>query len=135
LQAPWVYHVGRALGQLRGAPMSDFHFVPLEREEVQRVFRESGTIVDIEHPGQHGLTMRTIETIGAGKKLITTNAYVQEHDLFHPDNVYVMPRGRPTVPCGFLESPATPLPPAVLMRYSLAGFMNDLLDQSVSSPQ
>ena len=94
---------------------------------VQSVFSASLSILDIEHPNQVGLTMRTFETLGASKKLVTTNAGVRDYDFFSPSNVYVIDRVNPRVPKDFLDSPYVPLPDSVRARYSIAGWLNEIL--------
>ena len=45
----------------------------LTYEEYMEILRNSNVILDISHPKQTGLTMRTIETLSLGKKILTTN--------------------------------------------------------------
>lgn len=46
---------------------------PMNYEKVQRVIMESQNVLDISHPLQSGLTIRTIEALAAGCHLLTTN--------------------------------------------------------------
>lgn len=129
LQAPWMFWAHK-LGNpaYRGASIKNFHFDPLPRAEVQTVFFNSLAILDIEHPGQTGLTMRTFETMGANKKLITTNALVKETDFFNPENILVIDRlNVPNIPDSFLRTPYVPLPDATYKKYSLTGWLGDVL--------
>lgn len=129
LQAPWVFWAHK-LGNpaYRQASKNDFCFDPLSKAAVQSIFLNSLAILDIEHPGQTGLTMRTFETIGAGKKLITTNALVKETDFFKPENILVIDRNRvPKIPDAFLHTAYEPLPVAVYKKYSLAGWLDEVL--------
>lgn len=129
LQAPWVYHVYR-LGKrdMRTALRSEFKFNALDRETVQRVFSRSRAILDIEHPRQHGLTMRTFEAMGSHKKLITTNVQVQECDFFNEQNICVIDRANPVVPRNFLESPFSLISADLYHRYSVEGWMDEVLE-------
>ena len=129
LQAPWVFWAHK-LGNpaYRRASRSDFRFEPLSKVAVQRIFLNSLAILDIEHPGQTGLTMRTFETVGAGKKLITTNALVKESDFFKPENILLIDRDRvPKIPDSFLCTAYEPLPVAIYQKYSLAGWLDEIL--------
>jgi hypothetical protein len=129
LQAPWVFWAHK-LGNpaYRRASMSDFRFKPLSKAAVQSILLDSLAILDIEHPGQTGLTMRTFETIGAGKKLVTTNALVKESDFFKPENILVIDRDRvPKIPDSFLHTAYEPLSAAVYQKYSLAGWLDEVL--------
>jgi hypothetical protein len=136
LQAPWMFWVHK-LGNsaYREASMEDFRFYSLAKAEVQEVFFNSLAILDIEHPGQTGLTMRTFETMGARKKLITTNAMVQATDFYRPENILVIDRATvPKIPSSFLDSPYVPLPDAIYKKYSMVGWINDLLPSTVLKP-
>lgn len=129
LQAPWVYHAYRVSNQaMRQARRDEFQFEPLNKMALQSVFSRSLAIVDIEHPRQRGLTMRTFETTGSHKKLITTNAQVREYDFFNDNNICIVDRAEPRVPSAFLESPFTPLLPALYRRYSIEGWVDEVLD-------
>ena len=44
-------------------------------------------MLDVSHSAQTGLTIRTIETIGARRKLITTNTEVVKYALYDPSRV------------------------------------------------
>ncbi len=129
LQAPWVYHAYRMTNQdMRQARRDEFEFVPLNKTALQSVFSRSFAIVDIEHPQQRGLTMRTFETMGSHKKLITTNAQVRDYDFFNDDNICVVDRATPRVPSAFLESPFVPVAPELYRRYSIEGWVDEVLD-------
>jgi hypothetical protein len=95
---------------------------------VQSVFAESLAVVDIEHPNQRGLTIRTFETIGAGKKLITTNKSVVNYDFYSSGNVFVIDRAKPEIPLNFLMTPAAQYSSEILYRYSLAGWIDEIFE-------
>ncbi len=52
---------------------TDFIYKQLSITEMSEITDKSNIIVDLELSTQSGLTMRTIETHGMHKKLITTN--------------------------------------------------------------
>lgn len=127
LQAKWVLIVYRILNPaFRDASASTFSFTPLGREESSHIFWRSDAILDIEHPRQVGLTMRTFETLGARKKLVTTNIEVRDYAFFDDANVCVIDRKAPVVPEDFLTSPMKPASAATLARYSLAGWVDEI---------
>ena len=94
---------------------------------VSRVCRSSRATLDVEHPLQRGLTMRTIETLLSGKKLITTNRHILDSDLFHPSRVHVISRQMPKVPKCFYDEPFEPLSNAIGVTYSLRHWIVDLI--------
>jgi hypothetical protein len=128
LQAPWVYQYYRATKPfMRGAKKEEFHFVPLDKTTVQSVFARSRAVLDIEHPKQRGLTIRTFETMGAQKKLVTTNKLIEDYDFFASGNVCVVDRMAPQLSKEFLETPFVPYTDEMLYRYSLAGWLDEVL--------
>lgn len=71
--------------------------------------------------------MRTIETLLAGKKLITTNRHILESDLFHPSRVLLISRSAPRVDDAFLGLPFKPVEDALRKSYSCEGWALQLL--------
>lgn len=129
LQAPWVYHAYRLSNQgMRHARRDEFEFAPLNKSVVQSVFSRSLAIVDIEHPRQRGLTMRTFETMGSHKKLITTNTQVRDYDFFNDSNICIVDRANPRIPNRFLQTPFIPVMPELYRRYSIEGWVDEVLD-------
>jgi len=104
---------------------------PMAAEAVQAVVDSARTIVDIEHPRQRGLTMRSIETLLAGRKLVTTNALICDSDLFDESRVCIIDRRRPSIPPTFLRSSFAPLSAAQRARHSVGGWVDELLHPRV----
>lgn len=71
---------------------SFFIFKPIPINRMIELYQQSRCIVDISHPNQTGLTMRTIETLGRNKKLITTNAAIKYESFYNEEQIYVMDR-------------------------------------------
>jgi hypothetical protein len=93
----------------------------------QEVVRHSRAVVDVEHPLQIGMTMRTIETLLSGKKLITTNAAVMKSNLYHVSRVAVIDRAMPRICDEFLATPFLSIPKDVQQSYELHGWLKRLL--------
>jgi hypothetical protein len=93
----------------------------------QEVVRQSRAVVDIEHPSQTGMTMRTIEALLNGKKLITTNAAVMNSSLYHFSRVAIIDRTMPRICDKFLAMPFLPIPDNVKQSYELHGWLKRLL--------
>lgn len=130
LQANWVYWSYKFTNQdFRNAPMSAFRFDPLSRSAVLDIFHSSFAVLDIEHPRQTGLTMRTFETLGSSKKLVTTNSGVRDYEFYHPQNVHILDRAAPNIPALFFDTPYMPVSSEIYRRYSLAGWLDDLLER------
>jgi hypothetical protein len=128
LQAPWVFWLKKITNSsFYGVSIDRFKFTPLKKNEVEDVFFESFAILDIEHPKQTGLTMRTFEALGAKKKLITTNQHVKNYDFYHPDNILVINRKSSfSVPKSFFIQPYRELPVEKYIKYSLNGWLTEI---------
>lgn len=105
---------------------SDISFSPMKPEQIRAVYDDSRCILDVEHVAQRGLTMRTIEMVGMGKKLITTNAGIQKYDFYDPANICVIDRNDPVVPADFWDKQYTPIPQNIIDRYSLESFVREI---------
>lgn len=112
----------------RKVHMSDIHFTAMSAEQVRRIYDTSRCILDIEHISQWGLTIRTIEMIGMGKKFITTNADIKEYDFYSPNNILILDRDNPQIPAEFWDAPYEPIPQQIINRYSLETFVRDLFE-------
>lgn len=85
------------------------------------------------HPLQTGLTMRTIESIGAQKKLITTNRDIVNYDFYRPENILIVDRERPAVDAEFLAEPYIGLDETIYHRYSLREWPREIFSDSGTS--
>ena len=120
----WWYRLTKP--EFRGTRAAEFFYQPLPYQEVMRVFAASIAILDVEHPEQRGLTMRTLEVIGAGKKLITTNATIKNYPFYEPTRVSLVARGNPEIPQDFFKDPAGATPPGVIERYEIHEWANEV---------
>ena len=129
IQAPWVYWV-RKLTHLKfmKSKFSDFKFKPMSKEAVQELFMNSRIIIDIEHPNQTGLTMRSIEALGAQKKIITTNASIADYDFYNDSNILIIDRSSPRVPNSFLYTEYHPVSENIYHRYRLSSWLDEILE-------
>ena len=75
---------------LRAIPREWITFDPVSRAELENISQQSEYIIDIHHPAQTGLTMRTWETLSKGYRLITTNPSILLHCV--DDSVVVIDR-------------------------------------------
>ena len=75
--------------ELRHAHYKEFNYTPLTEKQIINVISKSDIILDAPQDGQKGLTIRTIEALGAKKKLITTNQEVKNYDFYRKENIYV----------------------------------------------
>lgn len=114
--------------EFRLVPKSFFRFKQIPTSEIAIIFSLSQAILDIQHPLQTGLTMRTIETIGAGKKLITTNHDIKNYDIYNENNICLIDRTSSSVEDGFLKSTYIPLDKDLRYKYSLEGWIYSIFN-------
>ncbi|MEZ9269375.1 lipopolysaccharide biosynthesis protein, partial [Vibrio splendidus] len=114
-------------GELQGLKLSDVSFSSMSRTEVVSLVEKTNTIIDICHPDQIGLTMRTIEMLGAEKKIITTNSQVLSYDFYHPNNIlYVDGKTSPETINEFVDVPYSPLECELRNKYSINSWIESL---------
>ena len=89
----WVRKV--FLRQYKYGNIKDFSFAPLSQNKITHIIENSRVILDINHPLQSGLTSRTLESLGADRKLITTNAHVKKYNFYNSENIQVLGRTLP----------------------------------------
>ncbi|MDX2233264.1 MAG: hypothetical protein NW200_02085 [Hyphomonadaceae bacterium] len=102
-------------------------FKPMGKADVTALIARARVVVDIERPVQTGYTMRTIEMLGGRRKLVTTNPELKTADFYDPQNIAVIDRARPVLDEAFLNAPYRAPPAEIVRRYSLAGWLDDVL--------
>jgi hypothetical protein len=110
----------------RGIKPKKAHYKSLSHKEILNLFSTTDTIIDFPSSFQTGLTMRTFETLGAGKKLITTNKNIKNEPFYDPDYIEVIDAKNITLNIDFIKKP----PPASIKEkmkdYSIEGYINKL---------
>lgn len=105
-------------------------FTGMKLSEVVDRISESRAVIDVNRPGQLGLTMRTIEAVGAQRKLITTNTDVVNYDLYNPKGVLLVDRDNPEVSDEFLEQAGLPFDPMLREKYSVSAWVDRIFTDS-----
>jgi hypothetical protein len=121
------YKMKISSSNLKGAKVSDINYKTISAKEVADLMRRSRVSLDVQHPTQTGLTMRTLEVLGAKRKLITTNLDIVKYDFYDPANIMVVNRDDVKVDMSFISSPFSEIPMHIYMKYSLSGWLNDIL--------
>ena len=103
-----------------------FKYDALGRRDIARIYAASRTVIDSPQAGQSGLTMRTLETLGARRRLVTANTAVKQYDFYDYGNVFVCTNDE-LPDMSFVGSDPNPLPSEVYERYSISSWLNHLL--------
>jgi len=91
-----------------------------------RLVYSSRAIVDLPHPEQTGLTMRAMDALGAGKKLVTTSKYIRKYDFYNPLNIFVIDSDKIGIDLQFLASQYEEPDSVVREKYSLKSWIYDV---------
>ena len=128
LQSKFIYHFYKATkDEFSDSQIEDFKFEKKDSSEIADIVNQSKSVLDIQHPNQTGLTMRTIEMIGMNKKLITTNASIVNYDFYNKKNILIIDRDNPQIDVSFFSTPSEKLNPEIYQKYSLSSWILDVL--------
>ncbi len=105
-------------------------FESLKAKDLFHLYQSSKVILDINHPGQKGLTMRTFETVGARRKMITTNSEIRKYKFYDPNNIFIIDRENIVLNKEFFESEYKDIDVALYERMSLKGWLTCLFVES-----
>lgn len=130
----YCYYPSKTLFRIRALFDSGFRrfarkhvdFAGMKLPEVVDRIAQSRAIIDINRPSQLGLTMRTVEAVGAQRRLVTTNEDIVNYDLYSPEGVLVVDRNAPAIDDGFLDREVVPFDEQVRRRYSLAAWLDTI---------
>lgn len=127
LQAKWLYYIYNMYdGRYKDIPITDFSFESIPQIEVASVMKKSKVIIDIPHSKQSGLTIRTLECLGLGKKIATTNKSIIDYDFYNENNIFIMDRNSPDIPLDFFTTDYNPIPAEIKNNYSLDSWISDI---------
>lgn len=103
-------------------------FKSLTHSEIIEIYKNSKAILDINHPDQNGLTMRTFETLGAGRKLVTTNADIISYPFYNENNVLIIDRHNPKLEDDFFNKEFKEIESSIYFSMSLKGWIKELFE-------
>ena len=65
-------------------------FTPFTPEDIRDMCLNSKAVLDLANETQQGLTMRTMETLGIRRKIVTNNIYLRDYEFYNEDNACVL---------------------------------------------
>jgi hypothetical protein len=110
----------------------NIHFRLLSYRKLMELSRRTAVILDLPHAAQSGMTMRAIEAVGLGKKLITTASDVIHYDFFSIENVQLLQTDDLRLDREFICKPPAPYPETIRRRYSLDAWLEDVFRLSTA---
>jgi hypothetical protein len=108
-------------------------FESLSADNIIDLYKRSFVVLDINHPKQSGLTMRTFEALGAGKKLITTNKEIKNYSFYNENNICIIDREFPKLKKDFFETTFVPIENELLNNMSIMGWITELFMEKKSN--
>lgn len=112
--------------ELKNAMYSEFHYTPIKGFEMDKLLTESKCVLDSAQDGQVGLTIRVFETLGAKRKIITTNQDVVNYDFYREENVYVY-NGEFDLNAPFFKKPYKEIEENIYERYALRNWLKEII--------
>ncbi len=101
---------------------------PLSSNEINNRMSFADAVLDVQHPKQSGLTMRTFEVLASGKKLITTNVNIEGHDFYDPSLISIIDRNNPIIDLDFFKSYPNKIDLSFKQKYSCIGWLNEIFN-------
>lgn len=128
IQSRWIFYIHKLFKKdFFKAKMAEFNIESMSMSQVSEIEAESEIVLDIQHPKQSGLTMRTIEMLGMQKKIITTNSEIMKYDFYNSNNICIVDRKNPVINKEFLTSEFSKTDKDIYEKYSLQSWINDVL--------
>lgn len=112
----------------------DVYWRPLPFARYAEQIAACRVIIDLPHPQQTGLTMRALEAVGTGKKMMTTSKDVALYDFYSPEQFSIIDAHNPRIDPTFLAAALPPLPPELVDSYSLRAWALDILGLTAPRP-
>ena len=113
----------------RQIPNSVVHNRGLNKDELIGLMKDSRIVFDCSSPYQSGLTMRTIECFGAGKKMVTTNKTIVDYDFYNPQNILLFNASKSNELMDFVKKDNYSRPNMSLYEYySIRGWINTIFE-------
>ncbi|MCL1952441.1 MAG: hypothetical protein FWF60_06395 [Oscillospiraceae bacterium] len=88
-----------------------------------RWVRQSRAILDIYQAIQTGFSLRVMEHIFFGKKLVTDNAVIKQAEFYHPNNIFLLREDDINALPGWLDLPFVPAAESVKAYYKFENWV------------
>ncbi|WP_026751220.1 hypothetical protein [Sediminibacterium sp. C3] len=109
------------------------HFRPISLQQIKDIYSRTNTIIDIHSPKQSGLTMRTFEALGSGKKLMTTNFNITKEPFFNTDYIFTFKLLDDIKPKEIIDFVRSNRNRISLDQYKLSSWLNNIFNVPAES--
>ncbi|MEI7380860.1 hypothetical protein [Pectobacterium versatile] len=86
-------------------------------ENIEKVI-ESDVLIEINHLGQDGPTLRTIEALAFNKKIITNNTKILNYEFYSPDRFFILGHDSFDNMLVFLKRDTSPIADEIIEKYT-----------------
>lgn len=105
------------------------HQIPYS--EILKMIEKTKIIIDYNKEGQSGLTLRCLEGVFLGKKILTNNANVIDKDIYSPNNILVYDINTTKESLQkFYELPLSPISSDKKAHYCMATWLDSIINTS-----
>lgn len=120
-------------------PNVNFFSEPKTYLENMKMMMNSKIILDFLNSSHHGLSLRTFEALGYGKKLITNNQTIRYYDFYNPNNIFVWDGENLDGLEEFINTPYQKPSDEMVKKYSFSNWIRYILEiqphQSIEFPK
>ncbi|NCB77071.1 MAG: hypothetical protein EOM42_08270 [Negativicutes bacterium] len=99
--------------------------------EIINYISQSKCIVELQDPGQDGLTLRAMEALFFRKKLLTDNPEVRKCDFYRQENIFIWGQDEERRLADFLEAPYAAVPEEIVRRYTWEAWLDRFFTATV----
>lgn len=98
----------------------------LTYDEICDLVSHSRSVLNVTMDNQQGITLRDLEYVYQGVKLITTNSSICKTSIYHPNNVFVIGEANIKDLPAFLNVQMIPLSKKVIKHHTLHAFITEI---------
>lgn len=107
--------------------LNSVSFSPKSHSELANIIAASDIVLDANDIFQQGLTIRTLETLASGKKMVTTNSDIINYDFYDSNNICVVDRKNIKIPEKFINGKYEfNGKSSILEKYTAKGWVEDV---------
>lgn len=111
----------------RKIDLKQLEYKPISAEKITDVYNDSVAVLDMPSPQQNGLSIRTLECLALGKKLVTTNKNVRMYDFYRLNNIFVLDESY-KIPLDWLKKEYEPIDEKIIANYSIERWVKKVLN-------
>ncbi len=134
MQSKFVYYYFKLFdSKFKKVELQKLSFKSLTINDIVDIYAQSEIVLDINHPSQRGLTMRTFEVLGAKRKLITTNKHIKNYNFYNQNNILVIDREDIDLDFNFFKNSFQEYSKDIYDMYSIDGWLQSLFFKNENS--